>query len=126
MIGCFLLGGALLTTVVPAERPQPINIGYAIVQTVAAPAVQGDSEHFVPRVFVRMYNLKEGRESFGVSNQDGMLMVPLRPGSYCFEAFNRKGMPLELTSSQKRCFELTADRDVDVGVELSSSNPTNK
>ncbi len=97
-----------------------IDIGYAAIQTVVTASQSGTQERLTPGVLVRIYGNRDHRESFAFSNPDGVAYVPLRPGHYCFEAFNREGVRIELTRTQARCFEVKKNEDTQVGVELLS------
>ena len=88
-----------------------IDIGYAAIQTVVTASQSGTQERLTPGVLVRIYGNRDHRESFAFSNPDGVAYVPLRPGHYCFEAFNREGVRIEPTRTQARCFEVKKNED---------------
>ncbi len=59
------------------------------------------------------------RESFAISSGEGYVAVPLRPGRYCFEAYDQKGLRLKLDSEQAKCFELRANDRLVTGIVLA-------
>ena len=93
-----------------------IQLGFAYFQTVKGSAVAGDPQHMYPGIVVRMFPKRGRGEVFGISNRDGVVLVPLRPGQYCFEAFDSKGTGLALDPNQASCFPITLGKTTDVGV----------
>ena len=111
-----LLNGIAIATV----PPKPVELGFADCHTVRAAKVKGAPQEYVSGIVIRLVSKDGNRESFAVPNSDGFVSVPLRPGSYCFEAYDRKGSPLELDSEQARCFELVAREHLIVGIVLAA------
>jgi hypothetical protein len=115
-----VLTAELLTA---SEKTNPMKLGFVNCQTSQMPKVAGEREQMAPGVVVRFTNKAGTRESFGVSNQIGVVVVPLRPGEYCYEAYNHKGQPLNLDPEQDRCFEVEEGKYVTVGVGLTADQP---
>lgn len=97
-------------------QPRRIQLGYANVQTVKRSPAPGDLQHMYPGIVVRMFPVRGRGESFAVSNRDGIVVVPLRPGQYCFEAFDGNGVQLVLDAKQANCFSIHLDKTTDIGV----------
>ncbi len=93
-----------------------IQLGYAYIQTVKGSAVAGNPQQMFPGIVVRIFPKRGNGEVFAISNRDAVVHVPLRPGQYCFEAFDDKGTALALDPKQASCFQITLDKTTDVGV----------
>lgn len=93
-----------------------IQLGYAYIQTVRGSAVAGDPQHMYPGIVVRIFPKRGNGEVLAISNRDGVVHVPLRPGQYCFEAFDRNGAELVLDAKQARCFSIRLNETTDIGV----------
>ena len=109
-----------LSGVARAETPKPLLLGFADFETVRAAKIKGEPQVSVPSVVIRITSKDGKRESFAISNREGFVSVPLRAGSYCFEAYDQKGQRLELDSEQTRCFDLVAQDSLVVGVVLAA------
>jgi hypothetical protein len=97
-------------------QPRRVQLGYAYIQTVKGSAVAGDPQQMYPGIVVRMFPKRGHGEAFAISNRDGIVLVPLRPGQYCFEAFDGNGTGLALDPKQASCFPITLNKTTDVGV----------
>jgi hypothetical protein len=107
----------LVATVCQAQPPARISVGLVSLQTVAI-ATDGSGKMF-GGVIVRLVNSETKAESFVLSNTEGIDVVPVRPGTYCYDAFSQKGEPLTLKRpARERCFSVRADEVVEVGVEF--------
>lgn len=115
----FLLIVAFLNPYGNGDRPQPIQLGFADCHTVRA-AVKGQPQEYVPSIVIRFVSKDGTHESFAVSHYEGYVSVPLRPGTYCFEAYDKKGLRLELDADQARCFDIRAHDSLEVGVVLAA------
>jgi hypothetical protein len=104
--GCAIRNGKLLT--VPDS------------QTVKGSAVAGDPQQMYPGIVVRMFPKRGNGEVFAISNRDGVVLVPLRPGQYCFEAFDGDGTGLALDLKQASCFPISLNKTTDVGVVVGA------
>lgn len=93
-----------------------IQIGYANIQTVKGSAVAGDPQHMYPGIVIRIFPKRGNGEVLAISNRDGIVAVPLRPGHYCFEAFDRNGAELVLDPKQAGCFSIDLNKTTDIGV----------
>lgn len=102
------------------EPLKTLQLGFADCHTVRAAKVKGEPQEYVPSIVIRMVSKDGARESFAISSNVGYVPVPLRPGSYCFEAYDRKGLRLELDAEQARCFDLVAHDRLVVGVVLAA------
>src|SRR5262249_35492366 len=74
------------------------DFGYLWVCTVKPGAKAGEPGTFLSGVIVGVYrsNGRSSGESFTISDQTGYAMIPLRPGSYCAEAYGTDGRKLRL------------------------------
>ena len=118
-----LLLAALFTSgsILPAPRTASshlqadISLGFVNIETIAI----GDSGegHHQSGIVVRLTSRANRVESFGISNEAGVLIAPLPPGRYCYEAFSDAGRHLKMNRpAVERCFEVQAGEDVEVGV----------
>lgn len=96
-----------------------VEFAFVNIETVSAAEMPGDAQHMEPGVIVRIFDDSRKREAFSMSNEAGIAVVPLRPGTYCFEAFDHDGHLLPLDQSQSRCFDLTLGQYPTVGVVLA-------
>jgi len=92
-----------------------IVLGFVHIETIAV-GDRGEGHH-KSGIVVLMTNRANKVESFGISNEAGILIEPLRPGEYCYEAFSDAGRHLKMNRpALERCFEVQAGKDVEVGV----------
>jgi hypothetical protein len=99
------------------RTPAPkVEFAFVNIETVLAAEMPGDAQHMAPGIVVRLYDDSRKREAFALSNEVGIAIVPLRPGSYCFEAFEQDGHHLTLDQAQSRCFDLALGQFPTVGV----------
>lgn len=96
-----------------------IELGFANIQTVRGAEQTGSSQHLTSGIIVRIFDKVQGREIFALSNEAGIAVVPLRPGSYCFDAFGHTGNRLDLDKKQSRCFSIRSGEIIELGVVLS-------
>jgi hypothetical protein len=120
-----LLFAALVSSgsILPAAQraPSPIEadifLGFVHIETIAV-GVTGEGHH-KSGIVVRVTNQKNKVDSFGISNEAGVLIEPLPPGEYCYEAFSDAGRHLKMNRpAVERCFEVQAGKGVEVGVEF--------
>jgi hypothetical protein len=106
----------LVATVCSGEVGR-VTLGLVSLQTVViAPDGSG---RMSGGVIVRLVNVETKAESFVLSNTEGIDVVPVRPGKYCYDAFSQKGDPLTLKRpASERCFSVSPDEMVEVGVEF--------
>lgn len=95
-----------------------LSLGFASIQTVKAASRPGGQHSMYPGVIVRVASEHGSNESFILSNEVGVAKMPLRPGSYCFDVYTRKGEPLPLDPEQPACFTIAAGKTTDVGVVI--------
>jgi hypothetical protein len=115
----FLSTGTILATQQTASNAlqEDVVIVFAHLETIAI-GVSGEGHH-KPDIVVRMTNRSNKIDSFGVSNEAGVLIAPLPPGRYCYEAFDATGHHLKMKRpAAERCFEVEGGKDVEVGVEF--------
>jgi len=93
-----------------------IELGYANIQTVKASVAAGRPQEMLPGVVVRIFPEQGAGETFAVSNVTGIVVVPLRPGQYCYDAFDQKGVALSLDPEQYTCFSIAVDQTTTIGV----------
>jgi hypothetical protein len=103
-----------------ADQPKPLELGFADCHTLRASNEEGQIQERVYSLVLRMVSKDGKREAFAISNNVGYVSVPLRPGDYCVEAYDQKGLPLELDSEQARCFEIKAKDRLYLGVVLAA------
>jgi hypothetical protein len=70
-------------------------------------------------VVVRAIHKTDKIESFGLSNEAGVLGMPLPPGEYCYDAFSKTGHHLDMNRPEsERCFNVEENQVTEVGVGL--------
>jgi hypothetical protein len=95
------------------ERPD-IQLGFVQFETLR---VSESGGKHLPFVVVRVTNKANDVQSFGISNEAGVLGMPLPPGQYCYDAFSRNGSSFQMNRSPSdRCFTVRADQTEEVGV----------
>jgi hypothetical protein len=73
----------------------------------------------MPFVVVRVTNKANDVRSFGISNEAGVLGMPLPPGQYCYDAFSRSGKSFQMNRPPaERCFAVQAGQTEEVGVAV--------
>jgi hypothetical protein len=90
-------------------------------ETVTAANADSGTQRMTPNIVGRVFDDSQKRETFAVSNEVGIAIVPLRPGNYCFEAFDHEGHSLTLDKTQSRCFDLKRAEYPTIGVVLSKN-----
>lgn len=103
-----------------ANQLKPLELGFADCHTLRAAKEEGQIQERVQSLVLRIVSKDGKREAFAISNHVGYVSVPLRPGNYCVEAYDQKGLPLELDSEQERCFEIKAKDSLYLGVVLAA------
>ena len=95
------------------ERPD-IQLGFVQFETLRVSEAGG--KH-LPFVVTRVTNKANNVENFGISNEAGVLGMPLPPGQYCYDAFSRNGNSFKMNRPpSERCFAVQADQTEEVGV----------
>jgi hypothetical protein len=115
----FLSSGSILTAGQDSFPPPEgdIALGFVHFETIAV----GDTGegHHRPDIVVRTTNQTSRIQTFGISNEAGVLIEPLPPGRYCYEAFSATGRHLKMKRpAAERCFDVEAGKDGEVGVEF--------
>lgn len=108
----------VFVSLVLAHSSNNVALGFASIQTVITAEQPGGKQHMQSGIIVRIFSEEGGREVFTLSNEAGVAMVPLRPGNYCFDAFDIKGISLNLDKKQSRCFPIRAGETIEVGVAV--------
>lgn len=111
---------ALFGAIGVADQPKPLELAFADCHTLRAAKEEGQIQERVQSLILRIVSKDGKRETFAISNYAGYVSVPLRPGNYCVEAYDQKGLPLELDSEQARCFEIKAKDRLYLGVVLAA------
>lgn len=94
-----------------------IDLGLVNVQTVAV-SKAGESR-MSPGIVVRVTNRSTRTQSLGISNEAGILVLPLPPGRYCYDAFSEQGVALTMRRPPRdRCFSIAKDAIETIGVEF--------
>ena len=117
LFAAFVSGGSILpaTQTAPSHLESDIVLGFVHIETIAV-GDRGEGHH-KSGIVVRMTNGRTKVESFGISNEAGVLIEPVPPGEYCYEAFSDTGRHLKMNRpAVERCFEVQAGKDVEVGV----------
>lgn len=110
----FLSSAMLFAARSGPTEPSDLALGLAQFETVTV--TQKGGEHS-PYVVVRVTRRGDKIQSFGLSNEAGVLGMPLPPGQYCYDAFSRTGHRLEMNRPEsERCFAVTEGHVTEVGV----------
>lgn len=112
-VGLVLLSISALAICLAEER---LRLGYAVCQTVKTVGAYPTPQEVLPGTVIRFLDSTKGREIFAISNKDGMVLVPLRPGKYCFEAYDKNGARYNLDPEQRDCFSVKQSEHVEIGV----------
>jgi hypothetical protein len=96
-----------------------IDLGFVNVETVTAADRPGGVQHMTSGIVVRIFDKSERREAFAISNEAGIVVVPLRPGEYCLEAFSHTGARLKLDPEQSACLSIRAGEVTTAGVAVA-------
>jgi hypothetical protein len=113
----FLSSLALLLATLCTAQVKEIPLGLVLLQTVR---VEKDGPaKLTPGIVVRFVSKTTKAEMFAITNEVGFAEVPLRPGTYCYDAYSNKGKALSMKRpANERCFEVKTSEDVEVGVEF--------
>jgi hypothetical protein len=101
------------------------DFGFLWICSVRAAAHRGDPQKLVGIVVIGVYSPthKGHRESFTITDETGYVMIPLRPGNYCAEAYGTDGRKLRLDENTNGgrpiCFEIAANKVKEAGVTIS-------
>jgi hypothetical protein len=123
---CLLLSmcllGSSLCLVDEALSQKRTGFGLANIEVVAVGS--SDDSHILPHVVVRIAGRKNKVQSYGLSNESGIIVMPLPPGSYCYDAFSEAGVVLNLRrKASERCFSIEKDSYETIGVEVVKEMP---
>jgi hypothetical protein len=100
------------------------DFGFLWICSVRAAAHQGEPQKLVGSVVIGVYPSRDRRrESYTIADETGYVMIPLRPGNYCAEAYgtNGKKLPLDDKTNGGRaiCFDIAAHRVAEAGLTIS-------
>jgi hypothetical protein len=110
----FLSSACLFAPGRSASDLSDIALGLAQFETLTVTENVGKHS---PYIVVRVTNQRDKVQSFGLSNEAGVLGMPLPPGKYCYEAFSQSGHHLKMNRPEpERCFEVKKGEVVEVGV----------
>ncbi len=99
------------------QEAKKVPLGMLSVQTVAVAA--DGSSRMIGGIVVRVINKKTRTENFLMTNDAGIQVVPLRPGTYCYDALTEDGSQLILVRpDEERCFSIRNKKLTEVGVEF--------
>jgi hypothetical protein len=108
----FLSSSLLLATEQRAIDSKDITLGLVQFETYNEVAHS-------PYMVVRVTSQADRVQSFGISNEAGVLGMPLPPGKYCYDAFSQAGHHLRMKRPpSERCFSVKKGQVVEVGVEF--------
>lgn len=111
---------ALFGGIVIANQAKPLELGFADCHTLRAAKEEGQNQERVQSLILRLVSKDGKRETFAISNYAGYVSVPLRPGSYCVETYDQKGLRLAQDAEQERCFEIKPNDHLYLGVVLAA------
>ncbi len=116
LVALLLSGDARSSTATPTPRTA---LPLGLVNALVVFAGEGGRSHAVG-IVVRVIGQSGTVQSFGISNEAGVVVMPLPPGRYCHDAFSMSGTPLESAQEDAaRCFEVKRDTVVTIGVEVN-------
>lgn len=118
-----ILTAVMIAVISHGGNQGDIPLGFVNCATVRAARIRGSEQENVLGLVVRFTDRTNRRESFGVSNHVGLVVVPLRPGKYCVDALDQNGRFVKQDPEQSRCFELKAGETITLGVVLDASQP---
>jgi hypothetical protein len=104
-----------------ASDSKNLDFGMANIEAVAVD-INGKST-IAPDIIIRITAKGTRVESYGMSDEGGMILMPLPPGRYCYEAYSERGRPLKMIRKPSdRCFTLKKNSELTIGVEFESDN----
>jgi hypothetical protein len=114
----FLSSALLLAAVEPANaQSKTVSLGLINAQTVAV--TDSGGSQMKGGIVVRFTSTTNQVQSFGISNEAGILVTPLPVGRYCYDAFSSTGVRLQTKrQAADRCFVLKKGEDLTIGVEV--------
>ncbi len=111
----FLSSSLALVAQVGAQKTQDLKFGVVNFQTISV-ASSGES-HMKGGIVLRVTNSSTKIQSFGISNETGILVMPLPAGEYCYDAFSDTGRAFTMTKKKEdRCFAVKHGTVETVGV----------
>jgi hypothetical protein len=107
--------------------PQPqavvakdLDLGTVFMVSSTGAPDRGRAE-IISDVVVRVTDSKSV-QSFGITNETGVLAMPLPPGRYCWDAFSKTGKALRMNRPpEDRCFQVRRNEIREVGIGLGVS-----
>lgn len=112
----FLSSACLVAAGRSVSESSDIALGLAQLETIT---IAGGGGTHAPYIVVRVTNQGDKVQSFGLSNDAGVVEMPLPPGKYCYEAFSRTGHRLQMKRPPpERCFDIKAEQFLEIGVEF--------
>ena len=116
-----ILSSVILALLQPqaTSTAKDLELGTVFMVSTSGPD-RGPGE-IITDIVVRVTDSKSV-QSFGITNEAGVLAMPLPPGRYCWDAFSKTGKALRTNRPpQNRCFQVSASeiREVAVGLEVN-------
>lgn len=109
------LGAAALGAASARSDAKDVNLAIVNVQTVVL--LPSGEYRMSPYIVVKVTDEKARIQSFGLSGEIGILLLPLPPGRYCYDAFSRSGRALKMVRPRaERCFMATQEPETTIGV----------
>jgi hypothetical protein len=115
---------AIVVFAVATLTASDTDFGFLWICSVRAAAHQGEPQKLVGRVVIGVYpSTDKLRESFTIADETGYVMIPLRPGKYCAEAYGTDGkrLPLDGKTNGGRpiCFDIAPHKVEEAGLTIS-------
>ena len=100
-----------------APTTEYIQLGFASIEVVAVKS-NGESQHKAG-IVVKISGTTNNVQSYGLSIDPGLIVMPLPPGKYYYDAFSNDGEKLQLRrESSKRYFSINKGETTIVGIEI--------
>jgi hypothetical protein len=111
-----LLTSCVLFLVIRIRASESNDVALGLVQFETV-VVDDHGGHHRQNVVVRVTSEKDRVQSFGISNEAGLVFMPLPTGRYTFDALSQTGHPLKMKRPEdERWFDVREGQDTDVGV----------
>ena len=97
---------------------ETVSLGVVECEAVWSSRISRPPHDHAPGIIVRLFSKDGKRETFAFSDGRGLAFVPLRPGDYCVQAFDKDGSQMELDTQQVNCFNVKKNESPTIGVVL--------
>lgn len=106
----------ILSLLCNAQTKAP-DLELGLVQFSSATVFDGKTSHTVPGIVLVVKGKNNGVQSFGITNEAGVLAMPLPPGDYSLAAYTEKGKYVKIERPEL-IFHVSKNQLTEVGIEI--------